>query len=83
MSMKTVEQIKQNQLRIIELTGQMSLWLGTPNAQKSVVRARIMELQDRTIHRLQELEIEGQRAKIENMEKVVALLKTGTETAKV
>lgn len=72
------ERMKTNQRRIIELTRSMALWMETPNAKKPEVKTKILELQDRTLFRLQKLEIEGQEAKIANMEKVISLLKEGT-----
>jgi hypothetical protein len=81
--MTLATQIQKNQVTIGKLTSSMMLWLGTPHAQNPAIRARILDLQDATLHRLQELEIEGQNAKIASMEKVVALLKDGTEPTTV
>lgn len=64
-----------NQKKIKELTDGMALWLNTPAANDPKVRARVQELHDRTIFRLQELELKGQAVKIENMQTVIGLLK--------
>lgn len=77
--MNTAQALKKNQHLIVDLSRSMSLWLGTPHAQKKEVRARIMELQDRALHRLQEIEIMGQAVKIESLRKVLGLLKEGVE----
>ena len=71
------EQIKENQKKIGELADSIELWFRTKHSQSNSVRAEMLNLQDRMMHRLQELEIEGQAVKIANMEKVVALLRDG------
>lgn len=71
------EQLRENQKRIVALTQDMSLWMGTPNAQKKEVRAKIINIQDRTLFRLRELEVKGQHAKIASMSEVINLLKEG------
>lgn len=64
-----------NQRKIKDLTDSMALWLGTPAANDPKVRAKVQELHDRTMFRLQELELQGQAVKIENMQTVIGLLK--------
>lgn len=70
-------EIKENQKVIRQLTTSIGLWLNTPHAQKQEIKAQVLNLQDRTMFALEELELQGQRIKIENMEKVISLLKTG------
>ncbi len=75
--MNLKETIQANQKRIKDLTVSIGLWSNTPHAQKKEVRAKIQEAEDRMLFRLQELEVQGQEVKIENMEAVLRLLKDG------
>lgn len=74
------EQIQQNQTTIKNLAESIKLLLNTPNAQIPEIRATVNRLHDNTIKRLRALEIEGQRVKIENMEKAAAILRDGVPT---
>jgi hypothetical protein len=73
--MNAEQAIKANQETIKNLTKSIELWISTPAAQDPKVRAKVTELQDRMLHRLQQLELQGQAAKVECMTTVLALLK--------
>ena len=71
--MTPIEQKQQNEQRIAELSQSISLWLETQPTKE--VQQKIEDLTDYVAHRMIELELQGQREKIEQMEKVLELLK--------
>jgi DNA-directed RNA polymerase sigma subunit (sigma70/sigma32) len=75
--MNLEQQIKDNQDKIRQLAASFEIWLNTKHAKSPAVRAEMQNLQEHMMHRLQELEIEGQGVKIASMEKGVALLRDG------
>lgn len=67
-------EILENQKTIKALATRMELLFGTPRALKPEAKARMMELQDRTLFYLKELELQGQRFKIHNMQQIIGML---------
>ena len=77
--MDFAEIIRQQQERIRELTASLSVWLNSTAAQDPEVQALVDKHQEQALTRLQELEVEGQKAKIASMEAVLSLLKGETK----
>ena len=69
------EEIRVKQKQIGDLIESIQLWIGTPNAQRGDVKAKVGELQDRLLFRLHELEMQGMDEKIATMTKQLAILK--------
>ena len=75
--MNLTEAIIENQKKISDLGAALSVYNSALLSPK--VRAKSKELHERLLYKLQQLEIEGQKAKIETMEQVRQLYR-GTET---
>jgi flagellin-specific chaperone FliS len=77
--MKTLaEQKKDNDARIAELAQSISFWLQVePNAK---IKQQLDDITAFVSHRMQELEVQGQNEKIEQMEVVLNLLKENTQS---
>ena len=77
--MKTLaEQKKDNDARIAELSQAISFWLQVkPN---ETIKQQLDDITAFVSHRMQELEVQGQNEKIEQMEVVLNLLKENTQS---
>lgn len=68
-----VKEKKENATKITELAEAITLWMQTQPPRS--VQQEINNIQEYVAYRMLELEVQGQKEKIEHMEKVLDLLK--------
>lgn len=67
------KQHKENAEKIKKLSDAILLWMQTPLSAES--QTQLVNMQDFVAHRMLELEVQGQKEKIEAMEDVLNMLK--------